>query len=87
MAKYVNAYLVTLAFGGREEGGWWYDEGEVIESVATEAPDALRDLWAATKYSNQGRRPKSSVLSDGVYEIRIEDGPGADFPVRRPHYE
>jgi len=25
---YVNAYRVSRAYGGPEEGGWWYDVGE-----------------------------------------------------------
>ncbi len=30
---YLNAYHTTLAYGGPEEGGWWYTEGEPIASV------------------------------------------------------
>ena len=30
--KYVNVYSVTRHYGGPEEGGWWYNAGEPIES-------------------------------------------------------
>ena len=29
---YVNVYQVERAYGGAEEGGWWYDAGTVLES-------------------------------------------------------
>ena len=31
--KFVNAYHVVQLFGGREEGGWWFDLGTPLESV------------------------------------------------------
>lgn len=30
---YINAYAVVRAYGGREEGGWYYDVGEPIASI------------------------------------------------------
>lgn len=29
---YVNAYLTNRAYGGPEEGGWWYDTGELLDT-------------------------------------------------------
>jgi len=47
MTYYVNIYDVGQAYGGPEEGGWWYATGEFIETVGTaatrEAAMALRD--------------------------------------------
>jgi nicotinamidase-related amidase len=34
---YVNAYSVTRHFGGREEGGWWYNRYEPIASIPVRA--------------------------------------------------
>lgn len=31
--KYLNAYAVSRAYGGPEEGGWWYDVGVPLASV------------------------------------------------------
>lgn len=36
---YVNAYEVTQHYGGPEEGGWWYDSGEVLASSPVILPD------------------------------------------------
>ena len=30
--KYVNVYEVSKCYGGPEEGGWWYNAGELRES-------------------------------------------------------
>jgi len=30
---YINAYTVNRAYGGSEEGGWWYNTGKAIASV------------------------------------------------------
>ena len=34
---YVNAYEVTRHYGGREEGGWWYNHSEPIASIPIRA--------------------------------------------------
>jgi hypothetical protein len=87
--RFVNVYLADRAYGGPEEGGWWYDTGELVECypVPTREAEALAAALRFGKFSNEGRRPKSSVLSEGVYEIRVEKRPGHDYPTVRPHYE
>lgn len=30
---YMNAYHVDRAYGGPEEGGWWYNRGEPLASI------------------------------------------------------
>lgn len=85
-------------FGGREEGGWWYDAGTFVRIVKT----FRGDEWKACQFShrlntklqsrafgpNQGRREYSSVLSDGEYRAMVFDGPvPASFPDRKPRYE
>jgi hypothetical protein len=29
---FVNLYRTTRAYGGPEEGGWWYTQGEIVQS-------------------------------------------------------
>lgn len=93
------AYLVERRYGGPEEGGWWYDAGDPIDDdpdlpspVVTATRDEayaamriMRDTLDATV--NVGRREKSSVLSDGVYEAHVSPGYPRSFPEDRPHYE
>lgn len=87
---FVNVYLTDRAYGGPEEGGWWFDYGQ-IEAVypcdTLKAAISLREWLLENDYTNEGRRPTSSVLSDGEYQITIEFKPGQDWPKRRPHYE
>jgi hypothetical protein len=91
----VAVYLVELAYGGCEEGGWWYQCGELVRQMRTfiseeRASDycyRLNMLLDATL--NKGRRPISSVASDGRYSARVMDGrtAPAGFPETRPYYE
>lgn len=92
-------YLVELAYGGPEEGGWYYDRGEPVEDdpslplpVMTHTEDdayaacrAMQETLDAT--ANVGLRPKHSVISTGVYKARVTPGYPRPFPAERPHYE
>ena len=49
MTKYINVYLVERHFGGREEGGWWYNSYECIQSVTP--PDG----WDEEKVIRAGK--------------------------------
>jgi hypothetical protein len=88
-AIHVNVYLVDMAYGGPEEGGWYFDYGEVLEShqvnSLSEAVTLKEKLEG--KYSNEGRHEISSVLSRGVYRVWIETRAGKNFPAERPRYE
>jgi len=39
--RYVNVYEVTQAYGGCEEGGWWYMCGEPIASIPVDSQEEL----------------------------------------------
>lgn len=86
---FVTAYEVQLVYGGPEEGGWWYEAGDVLQVIECEeheiedAKASLKDTYA-DDYSG---RPLSSVLSDGELRIVVDDQPGEPFPAERPHYE
>ena len=89
---HLNEYRTNRAYGGPEEGGWWYDTGSFVACLgthptldaATAALDALAPAIAARR---QGLHPPDSVLCTGWPVIRIEPHPGADFPRTRPRYE
>jgi hypothetical protein len=87
---WVTLYLVDRAYGGPEEGGWWYDTGEVIATWPVPERDLAEDIILMAKhagYTNEGRRDIGSVLSDGIYEFTVDWEPGQDYPQRTPHYE
>lgn len=96
----VAIYLEDRAYGGPEEGGWWYDCGtrceELNEHLRGFSADARGDARAwvdklnaeVCAALNDGRPSISSVLSDGRYRaICFENRAPDHFPEVRPHYE
>lgn len=88
---HLNEYLTDRAFGGGEEGGWWYDTGVFVKSHGTfpsraeawAARDGLDDYLAERR---ERLHDPSSVLCTGWPELLVEQRPGANFPARRPRY-
>lgn len=93
--KYVVAvYLQDRAYGGPEEGGWWYDCGEMVRTMRTFGSEEraiaycrkLNDRLAGSL--NRDRREISSVLSEGRYGAEVyDDFAPHHYPSNRPHYE
>jgi len=93
----VAVYAAELAWGGPEEGGWWYDVGSLVRIVRTFASEERAYAYARRLNGklqsrvicpNYGKREKSSVLSDGVYEASVyQDHAPKGYPAERPHYE
>ena len=89
---HLNEYRTNRAYGGPEEGGWWYDTGAFVECHGTHSTvdevTAARDAMApAIAGRRLGLHPPDSVLCTGWPVLRIEPHPGADFPRTRPRYE
>jgi hypothetical protein len=95
--KYLNVYEVIQAWGGPEEGGWWYNCGTPLESVRAdndeqqkEALVRLEQRYAMNDQSDWDReRKRGKSSSAGGYDITIyvERNFAEPFPQRRPHYE
>lgn len=90
--KYINIYECNKAFGGPEEGGWWYDYGHFIDGFPVkpkQIPTAVRRVQNLCDKLNkeENRKPPSSVICDGYYKVYVEDAPGKDFPINPPRYE
>lgn len=92
----VAIYLTDLAYGGPEEGGWWYTYGHPSTDHAeyTKHFDVEDDAWEyANRINNaicaelNGDRPSvSSVLSIGLYDTHVTEGEPRPFPDQIPHY-
>jgi hypothetical protein len=85
---YVGVYEVGRAYGGPEEGGWWFDCGELVKVVICSSYDEAEEVREilSEEYPNTGKR--SSVLGGEDYGIYFSDTfPEAFFPERTPHYE
>lgn len=99
----VAVYLEDRAYGGPEEGGWWYDYGERIDDP--EVTGCVPAIFRASELAmaedccrltnerlnetvNKGRHEISSVLSEGRYVAQVCEGyPVAHFPETKPYYE
>jgi hypothetical protein len=88
--RYVTVYLVTREYGGPEEGGWYYDH------YATECRVSVRNRAHAKRVMDElahrygfptKQRDYTSVLSNGMYEVRYEHLKGERQTTQRPYYE
>ena len=88
-AKFVNVYWVERHCGGPEEGGWYYDTGDVEDSYlcADDKAAEAKALSLDEERMNEGLYDLGSVLSTGIFRILIEDKPGEGWPKERPCYE
>jgi len=96
---FVHLFLLDRAFGGHEEGGWYFDCGEPVDctynrgfATRQDARDYLAHLYDTADVNaflsdyNEGRHSIDSVLSEGIYDFKIVEEV-APFPEFRPHYE
>jgi len=96
----VAVYECDKAFGGPEEGGWWYDTGVLCIGKQFPLPVFVRgEKEARTKAEymkkhiefrklNEGRYEPGSVLCEGYYEVRTFEGELPKyFPETKPRYE
>lgn len=88
MAVYLNTYETWQAYGGPEEGNWWFECGEPVQSVFY-SDEALEDflerttweercelLTKATNAYTQGKPPTPKDTGYGGYTFM----PGSDEP-------
>lgn len=90
-AKYLSAYLVTRHYGGHEEGGWyfnWYEwlESHNIEKHKEEEIEQLKkELLEKHKEEEYGNI--NSVLGGAELTIFFEDCPMEFETTGKPTYE
>lgn len=93
--SYLAVYTHDRAYGGPEEGGWWYGvhtwEPEFKVQMFTDEGEACaaRKEWQAVldEGPNDGRPPVSSVLSEGVLVAMVTDHPPCNLPRETPRFE
>lgn len=94
MTYTVAFYEIDRAYGGPEEGGWWYDTGTFvrISKVFKSKEAAYAYARRANRFLNviqRGARDVSSVIyNGGRYAAEVYEGlPPAAYPETRPFYE
>ena len=99
-AFFVAIYETDRAYGGPEEGGWWFDCGVPSEDpeclllcrvfsepeAASEYVDSLRDKLAQLN-EEHNKRPAWSVACNGYYEAFVTEGLPTAYPEEIPRYE
>lgn len=88
--NWLTVYRVTRDFGGHEEGGWYYDYYEPLESVRCSNSRHVARFRAILerKYGHlQSDYPRHSVLSDGDIQILHENMWQESATTVIPHYE
>lgn len=85
---YVNKYEIGRAYGGPEEGGWWYDYGlfEGCEGMFTTRKEA-REFADALTLVEGPQGDLGSVTTDYIVKFFVEEESGAHWPERTPYYE
>jgi hypothetical protein len=92
----VGIYKVDRAFGGHEEGGWWFDFGE----LQRRSPKTFTEIEKARNYreklqakldrifNNRGSASDiNSVLCDGIIQAEIHQDILPEFwPETTPRY-
>lgn len=90
---YANVYRVSRCYGGPEEGGWWYDVGEPLESVridpliTTEEVEALEKRLKANWGFEQSERGRYSMAGGADVSVIFENHFAQEWPERAPRYE
>lgn len=84
---WVAVYEVDQAYGGPEEGGWWYSTGEVRQSIPAKSYDHAVEIAESLVIENDSIYPTHSVLyAGGNYNVVVEEKMPEDYPSRRPYY-
>lgn len=95
---FVALYAQDRAYGGPEEGGWWYDTGSLIpgtaetffnEDNAHARCRALNEAICEPDNERRGSRGNlGSVLCDYALAAEVHRGSlPAYYPTHRPYYE
>jgi hypothetical protein len=99
MTYLVTVYLDDKAYGGPEEGGWYFNCGQPLKDVDVgfkasrrfknegQAVNYARRLNARLHRLNVDRPSISSVASEGIYCARVTATKPQPYPRFRPHYE
>ena len=91
---YLNVHVLSLQYGGPEEGGWWYEAGEPFDSIQIpeetfqEIVDEIVERFRKIYPDNRLRT--SVVYGDDDcydYEVSISDEPASRWPSLTPRYE
>jgi hypothetical protein len=87
---HLTVWRKSREFGGHEEGGWYYDSGEVEVTLRFHGERELRiyagAVWDILFPRVAGSREYTSVLGGEDYRVDLTEGAGQAYPEEVPHY-
>lgn len=87
-AHYVNVYHLYQEYGGPEEGGWYYDSWEIVESIRKRTrgrAEKLAERLRRGQYPDHRNRSKSNYWNKRQdYRVSVEKTPGEDGSNYKP---
>lgn len=85
---FVNIYEITREYGGPEEGGWWYNNFECVESVPVKNKNSeLMKEEMEKEHASRKHGNIYSVLGGTDVNVIIEEKPKQSETKERPRYE
>jgi hypothetical protein len=85
---WVAVWEIDRAFGGQEEGGWWYDTGDLKQCVGCSSYEQAQNVREQlnTKWESEGNS-SSVIYRGGDYRVSVHGSmPDDHFPERHPVY-
>lgn len=84
----VAVYTSSSAYGGPEEGGWWYNTGSLVEHAKIKFFDNYQEACA---YNQELWEWCEKEIEDGPYEVLVpfaftEEMPFPYYPKTKPYY-
>lgn len=89
----VAMYHEWSAYGGPEEGGWWYSVGELVDhamirffSNYADAEAYHKELWDKADALTKELRKEGNCETRYIVMGLTEEMPPVSYPKRRPYY-
>lgn len=85
---WINVYYITRKYGGPEEGGWWYDHWDCVDSHRGRLEESEEDeKELREEYEGDAWGDKSSMRGGLEVRVLVEDTFEKSATRGRPHYE
>ena len=71
--KHVNVYLVDRAYGGPEEGGWWFNYGQPADPGDLDPMHAKDGVTLPVSGATVDWQKRAEMLADACHELNDGD--------------
>lgn len=87
--NFATVYAITRHYGGPEEGGWWYNWYDPVDTIQVHTDEEYETACTLlmTTYSSEKYGSIYSVLGGQDIEVIREDWFGQHATKERPYYE